>query len=506
LLDDSEAEFRVWAPSRRTVELQLNGIAYPLEPEGDGFYAAIVPAAVGDRYTYLLDRKDVYPDPCSRAQPDGILGRSELVDTRYAGDLADWTRPNLEDLVLYELHVGTFTTAGTFHAVIERLSSLRALGVRAIELMPIATFPGKRGWGYDGVYNWAPHPVYGGPAGLAELIDAAHRADLGVIVDVVYNHLGPGSQTINAFGPYLTDRPASFWGQALDYSQLGVREWAIQNSELWIRDYGVDGLRIDAAHAVFDDSNPHVLAELATRVHALKPTAFVISEMETGDRRPIERWGHDAQWGDELHHAVHALITGEREGYYERYGTVADLARAFGRPWAPRFIVCAQNHDQVGNRAFGDRLHGDKLRLAAFCVLLSPETPMLFMGEEYDEASPFQFFTDHIDPTIAQATRTGRREEFADFAAFATSNIPDPQAESTFLASKLHPERGDAGMREYYRELLALRATLEEAPVETTVDEQRRFFRVRRGAVELLMNFSDEEVDGVSPWTGQVRS
>jgi maltooligosyltrehalose trehalohydrolase len=504
-VNDVEAQFRLWAPRPRTVELQLDGETFPLEPEGEGFYSAVVPARPGARYTYLLDEHD-YPDPCSRAQPDGVLGRSELVDIGFSEGIAPWQAPPLEDLVIYELHVGTFSVPGTFRAVIERLPALRELGVRAIELMPIATFPGRRNWGYDGVYTWAPHPVYGGPQGFAELVDAAHRADLGVIVDVVYNHLGPGSDAINAFGPYLTERPASFWGQALNYAETGVREWAIQNAELWVRDYGVDGLRIDAAHAVFDDRDPHVLAELATRVHRLKSTAFVIAEMETGDRRPIERWGHDAQWGDELHHAIHVLLTGEHEGYYAPYGTVADLARAFGRDCASRFIVSAQNHDQVGNRAFGDRLHGDKLRLAAFCVLLSPGTPMLFMGEEYDEASPFQFFTDHIDPTVAAATRTGRRREFADFSAFAGAEIPDPQAEATFLASKLHPERGDDGTRAYYRELLALRATLRGSPVETSLDEARHFFRVRRGAVELLMNFSDDEVDGVPPWTGVVRS
>jgi maltooligosyltrehalose trehalohydrolase len=325
-----------------------------------------------------------------------------------------------------------------------------------------------------------------------------------VILDVVYNHLGPGSEAIAAFGPFFTDRHDTFWGDAIDYSQAGVREWAIQNAGLWIHDYHCDGLRLDATHAVFDESGTHVLAELARRVHRLRPGVLVTSELETPHREAIDEWGHDAQWQDALHHAVHVLVTGEQEGYYSRYGKVADLAREFEHPEGRRFIVCAQNHDQVGNRAVGDRLHGERLRLAAFCSILSPGTPLLFQGEEYDEPNPFQFFTDHIDPEIARATREGRKREFEKFAAFGGEDVPDPQAEETFLRSKLS-RREDAGHRAYYKGLLELRKQLPEGPVSTWADEERRLLRVRRGDVELVMNFAEREQDAVPALSGLVR-
>jgi maltooligosyltrehalose trehalohydrolase len=473
-----------------------------MDRENDGLHATTVPAAVGARYQFFVDGKGPFPDPCSRSQPDGVAGASELIDTsRFAGRVASFQAPALDDLVIYELHVGTFTHAGTFDAVAERLGGLRDLGVRAIEVMPLATFDGRRGWGYDGLYTYAPYAPYGGPERFAALVDAAHRAGLGVIVDVVYNHLGPGAQALTAFGPYLHETE-TLWGRAIDYRQRGVREWAIQNAEMWVRDYAVDGLRIDAAHAIVDDGDPHVLKELATRVHDYNPAAFVISEMESGDLRPIQEWGHDAQWADELHHAVHTVLTGEHEGYYAEYGTLGDIAWALQRPERERLVVCAQNHDQVGNRAVGDRLHGVKLRLAAFCVLTSASTPLLFMGEEYDEVHPFQFFTDHTDPELAEATREGRRREFADFAAFGGKEIPDPQSETTFVASKLDPTNGDAATRAYYRELLLLRARLRGRPVSVRVDEERRLIRVQRGDIELVMNFSDDIVEGVLPWSG----
>jgi maltooligosyltrehalose trehalohydrolase len=371
--------------------------------------------------------------------------------------------------------------------------------------MPIATFAGNHGWGYDGVYIYAPHPAYGGPQGFKRLVAAAHEAGLGVILDVVYNHMGAGSDAVTAFGPYLTDRHETFWGQAIDYSRRPVREWAIQNAEMWVRDYGVDGLRLDAVHSIFDDSPTHVMAELAERVKAINPRAYLVSEMEIGDLRPIREWGHDAQWEDALHHAVHVLLTGEHEGYYANYGKLADVARELQRPEGRRFVVCAQNHDQVGNRAIGDRLRGRDLRLAAFCSILSPGTPMLFQGEEYDESHPFQYFTDHIDPDIAQMTRDGRRREFAAFSDFSAEEIPDPQDPQTFKRSKLDPEHGDREHLEYYRNLLALRRELGDAPAQVDVDGERGLLRMRRGAAELVANFSDQEQDGVAPRTGEVR-
>ncbi len=351
--------------------------------------------------------------------------------------------------MLYELHVGTFSKEGTFDGAIPHLAEPAELGVTAVEVMPIATFPGKRGWGYDGLYTSAPHESYGGPAGFARFVDAAHTVGLGVVLDVVYNHVGPGNDALDAFGPYFTDRHETFWGDALDYSKRGVREWAIQNAEHWVRDYGVDGLRIDAAHAVFDDGRRHVLAELAERVRAIAPETLIVSEMETGNLAPVERWGHDAQWADEFHHELHVLLTGERDGYYAGYGTVEGLARQLLHTPPEPLVFCSQNHDQVGNRAAGDRPATDELPLRAALLLFAPQTPLLFMGEEYGERNPFQFFTDHIDPRVAEATRQGRRREFAGFAGFAAEDVPDPQAIETFERSKLDRSKADEELRSF---------------------------------------------------------
>ncbi len=310
--------FRVWAPEAERVRVH----GHDLERGEDGVWEAELELPPGSDYRYELDGRE-WPDPYSRFQPEGVRGPSRVVDTgAFRWTDAGWPGLTLSELVIYELHVGTFSAEGTFDGVIRYLDELRELGVTAIELMPVATFPGNRGWGYDGLYAYAPHPAYGGPEGLARLVDAAHAAGLGVILDVVYNHLGPGSEAIAAFGPYFTDRHDTFWGDAIDYSQRGVREWAIQNACLWVRDYYVDGLRLDAVHAVFDDSPQHVLAELAERVREENPRALVISEMGHDDFRPIEEWGHDAQWLDRLHHELHVLLTGERDGYYEEFGSL----------------------------------------------------------------------------------------------------------------------------------------------------------------------------------------
>jgi maltooligosyltrehalose trehalohydrolase len=473
----------VWAPNAASVTVRDQ----TLEPGGDGFFAGRVDLRPGDDYCFELGGREL-ADPCSRWQPEGLRGPSRVLDTNaFDWRTAEGVRLELAELVIYELHVGAFSREGTFDGVIPRLAELAQLGVTAIELMPVATFPGERGWGYDGVLTFAPHRAYGGPAGLARLVEAAHAAGLGVILDVVYNHVGPGSELLAAFGPYFTDRYDTFWGDAIDYSQRGVREWAIQNAEQWVRDYRMDGLRLDATHAIFDTSRPHVMTELAQRVHAARPDALVIAEMRIGDRRPIEAWGDDAQWADEFHHALHVLLTGEREGYYAPYGKVADLAAAYEEQPAERLVICAQNHDQVGNRAQGDRLPPVVRRLAAACLLFAPQVPLLFMGEEYGETAPFQFFTDHDDPAIAKATREGRRKEFAKFSSFR-GEVPDPQDEATFLRSKLDPEAGDAELRSFYAELIALRRSLPRE-VDTDVDERRRVLRVRRGARELVADF-----------------
>jgi maltooligosyltrehalose trehalohydrolase len=503
---DGTVDFRVWAPAARTVAVGLGGREHPLREADEGLFAGEAPGGPGDDYLYVLDGGRALPDPCSRSQSHGVRGPSRVIDPA-ALRPDGWAGLALDGLVVYELHVGAFSASGTFDGVAERLGALRELGVTAIELMPVATFPGERNWGYDGVYAYAPHPVYGGPEGLARLVAAAHHEGLGVILDVVYNHLGPGSDAVAAFGPYFTDRHQTFWGDAVDFAQRGVREWAIQNAEQWIRDYGIDGLRLDATHAIYDDSDPHVLAELAARVHAAAPGALVISEMETGDLRPIEEWGHDAQWADEFHHILHVLLTGEREGYYADYRpSVAELARQLRRTPTGRLVYCSQNHDQVGNRALGDRPRPDELQIRAAALLFAPQPPLLFMGEEYGEQRPFRFFTDHDDPAIAEATREGRRREFAEFTAFSGQDVPDPQDPSTFQRSKLQPEAGDPDLLALYRRLLRLRRDL-PVRVEVEADEDARTLRVRRGDIELLLNFSDRDRDrnGVPPRSAELR-
>jgi maltooligosyltrehalose trehalohydrolase len=494
---DGTIELRVWAPKVRSLEVDLAAGRHKLAEAGDGVYEALVPARAGDEYRLVVDGEEAYPDPCSRAQPHGVRGPSAVVDTgAFAWTDEGWNGVALADLVIYELHAGTFTEEGTFDAAIPRLRRLRELGVTAIELMPVATFPGERGWGYDGIYVYAPHRAYGGPDGLARLVDAAHAEGLAVLLDVVYNHVGPGNEALCAFAPYVTSRHKTFWGDAIDYGQKAVREWAIQNAELWVRDYHIDGLRLDAVHAIFDDSPQHICAELAARVRDASPRALVISEMQVDDWRPIDEWGHDAQWADRTHHDLHALLTGEQDGYYKGYGSVTRLAEDLqGQGHDPRrLVVCAQNHDQVGNRAAGDRLPPDALRVAAAVTLFSSCTPLLFMGEESLEPHPFQFFTDHIDPAIAQATREGRRREFEAFASFSGDDVPDPQAVETFLRSKLsrcEPEHREPDP--LYRELLALRR---ELPLELSVeaDEDAQVLRLRRGGVEVVADFRAKQV------------
>jgi maltooligosyltrehalose trehalohydrolase len=477
--EDGWVEFRVWAPGAPAVALRVNGASHRLERDDDGTWAASVAAEPGDDYVFALGDREL-PDPCSRSQPQGLLGPSRVVrvpDVRPGPALA------LEELVLYELHVGCFTDEGTFDAAIPHLSGLRELGVTAVELMPVGTFPGERNWGYDGVYVFAPHHAYGGPEGLARLVDAAHELGLGVILDVVYNHIGPGSDAIAAFGPYFTDRHETFWGPALDYAQRGVREWALQNAELWTRAYGIDGLRLDAVHALYDDSETHVLRELRERVDGL-----VISEMGPADFRPLDEWGHDAMWLDSLHHELHVLLTGERDGYYASFGSVAGLLRELTHDRPERLVVCAQNHDQVGNRARGDRLPPELHRVALAVVLFATTTPLLFMGEEYDETRPFLFFTDHVDPFVADATREGRRREFAAFTAFSGEDVPDPQDPETFLASRLRRREPDP----FYRELLELRRTL---PRELDVDADGSRVTLRRGGTALVADLDTKTVE-----------
>ena len=523
-LRDGRGEFRVWAPRATHLRLQVADRTYELDAAGNGIYEGVVSAQPGEDYVYLVDGEP-FPDPCSRWQPEGLRGPSRLFDARALPGAADgFVGPLLTDLIIYELHIGTFSQEGTFAGAIPHLAQLAQLGITAIELMPVAEFPGARGWGYDGVYLSAAQSSYGGPEGYAELVAAAHAHGLAVIQDVVYNHVGAsGNAAMQAFGPYFTSKYGTPWGEAINYDEAEsdpVREWVCQSAEGWVRDFGVDGLRLDAIHAIFDQSPEHVVAEVARRVHAVDPGAFVIAESGLNDpkvMRPPERggWGCDAAWADDFHHALRTLITDEHDGYYADFGTVAQLAKALHRPhvddgnYSPfrhrrfgaraddvppeRFVVFSQDHDQVGNRAYGDRMPAAARPLAALLTLLSPFTPMLFMGEEYGELAPFQFFTNHIDPDIAEATRNGRRAEFASFASFG-GEIPDPEDPATFQRSKL-TRHGDAGLARLYRELILARGRLPSGSFsEIAYDEQARWLVARRGPYEIVCNFGTGEV------------
>jgi maltooligosyltrehalose trehalohydrolase len=523
-VSDEMAEFRVWAPRAQRVELRLGGQTLPMSSAGYGVHETVVEAAAGTDYEYLLDGEPL-PDPCTRWQPEGLRGSSRLFDARSLPGAGDgFTAPATEDLVVYELHVGTFSEAGTFRGAIEHLDALAELGVTAIEVMPVAEFPGARGWGYDGVYISAAQSSYVGPADFAALIAAAHQRGLAVILDVVYNHLGASGVTaMEAFGPYFTAKYETPWGKAINYDDADcdpVREWVCQSAEGWVRDFGVDGLRLDAIHAIFDSSAEHIVAAVARRVHAIRPRTYVIAESGLNDpkvMRGVDRGGYgcDAAWADDFHHALRTLITEERDGYYADFGQVSQLAKAFHRPHiddggysefrrrrfgAPaddvpveRFVVFSQDHDQVGNRAYGDRMPAPARPLAAFCTLLAPFVPMLFMGEEYGELNPFQFFSNHIDEEIAVATRDGRRAEFASFASFG-GEIPDPEDPATFERSTLS-RNADPALARLYRELLAARRRLPRGDVdEVSVDEDARWMLVRRGPYELAMNFGSGPV------------
>lgn len=510
--------FRVWAPRVDSVLVRTPEGDFEMAPAGHGVYVVDAPVSAGDDYAFILDGGDPLPDPCSRWQPEGLRGPSRVWAP--AAPPAPFAAPALRDLVVYELHIGTFSPEGTFESAIPYLADLAGLGVTAIEIMPVAEFPGARGWGYDGVYISAAQSSYGGPAGLAALVAAAHEAGLAVILDVVYNHVGASGVTaLEAFGPYFTEKYETPWGRAINFDDADsdpVREWVLQSATGWIRDYGIDGLRLDAIHAIFDSNPEHIVAAVARRVHEVRGDAFVIAESGLNDpkvMRPASRGGYgcNAAWADDFHHAVRTLVTDEREGYYAEFGRVADLAKALHRPHihdgtysefrrrrfgAPaddvpveQFVVFSQDHDQVGNRAFGDRMPPASRPLAALLTLLSPFTPMLFMGEEYGEPAPFQFFSDHIDKEIADATRDGRRAEFAAFASF-TEEIPDPQSVDTFNASKLTRER-DPEIAELYAELLRLRRELPPGDVDTIAfDESSACLRFRRGEYEVICNFA----------------
>ncbi len=532
---------RVWAPGKDRVEAEVAGERHDMTGTDDGWWQVDVPAAApGTDYAFRVDGGEPRPDPRSAWQPQGVDGPSRLVDhSAFAWTDAGWRGLPLAGAVLYELHIGTFTPDGTFDAAIDRLDHLVELGVDAVELLPVNAYAGRWGWGYDGVAWFAVHEPYGGPEGLKRFVDACHGRGLGVVVDAVYNHLGPAGNYLPEFGPYLTDAHSTPWGSAVNLDMPGsdeVRRYVLDSALGWLRDYHVDGLRLDAVHALRDERATHLLEELALAVQGLgaqlnKPL-WLVAESDLNDARVVTPreaggLGLDGQWADDVHHALHATLTGERAGYYGDFGSLPTLAkaltgafvhdgswssfrgRAHGRPVpavtsGSRFVVYLQDHDQVGNRATGDRmattLSDGLLQVGAALVLTSAYTPMLWMGEEWGARTPWQFFSDH-DAELGRAVSKGRRAEFASHG-WSTEEVPDPQAESTFRDSQLDWKE-PAGEREqallaWTRDLIALRKSRPELTdgrrdrVLVTYDEDERWLVVRRGRVAVACNLSAE--------------
>jgi maltooligosyltrehalose trehalohydrolase len=540
---DGTCKFLLWAPRAKKVDVRVENARgstgmISLEALERGYFFGVAKdVSVGALYQYVLDGKAARPDPASEFQPRGVHGPSQVMDGRFDWTDKTWRGLELKKYVLYELHVGTFTPEGTFDAIIPRIANLKQLGITAIELMPVAQFPGPRNWGYDGTYPFAVQDSYGGPAALKRLVNACHERGMAVVLDVVYNHLGPEGNYLGEFAPYFTEAYRTPWGAALNFDgphSDEVRRYFIQNALQWIQEFHFDGLRLDAINAIVDTSARKFLEELSAECHAagekLNRPVYLIAESDRNDAKVVEGsevggWGLDASWNDDFHHALHVLMTGERNGYYEDYSGVEDLARAFrdGFVYAGQystfrqkrhgtsthdlhgehFVVFSQDHDQIGNRMLADRysqtMSLEKLKLAAAVVLLSPYVPMLFMGEEYGEPAPFQYFVSHEDKGLIEAVRKGREEEFARFQWAA--KLPDPQAEDTFLRSKMNWDLQDGGkykvIREFYRELLDLRTRIpalselskNDQEVVAFAEQNTLFIRRWRGDSQVCIAF-----------------
>lgn len=516
-LGQSRCRFCVWAPGARHVDVHVvapHDRIVALSNNSPGYHRGILENCnPGDLYLYRLDGNKERPDPASRFQPQGVHGPSQVVDAEFPWADFGWRGRLLHEYVLYELHVGAFTPEGTFDAIIDHLGYLKDLGITAIEIMPVAQFPGNRNWGYDGVFPYAVQNSYGGPGAFKRLINACHLQSIAVVLDVVYNHLGPEGNYLADFGPYFTDKYKTPWGPAINLDgphSDEVRRFLIQNALYWVTEFHIDGLRIDAVHGIFDFSARHFLEELTDVVHSrakgLNRHIQVMAESDLNDSRLIRSqdlggYGLDAQWNDDFHHALHTLLTKDHAGYYEDFGKLRHMVKAFregfvysgdysayrkrrhgnysGDMPTRSFVVFSQNHDQVGNRLLGDRLTRllttEGLKLAAGTVLLSPFVPLLFMGEEYGETAPFPYFVSHSDPNLIEAVRRGRREEFSAFQW--SGEPPDPQHESTFLSAKLDCEmrhrRHHKAIYDFYRNLMAVRKDL-----ETLRDEGREHIEV----------------------------
>jgi maltooligosyltrehalose trehalohydrolase len=547
-LGGGRGRFTVWAPLRDSMELEITAPEprrLPLVRLDRGYWQTEVDdLEPGTRYRFRLDGSLPRPDPASHYQPNGVHGDSSVVDHEaFAWSDGGWRCPALDRLVFYELHVGAFTPEGGFAAAANHLEEIAELGANAVELMPVAAFPGERNWGYDGVYPYSVQHCYGGPEGLKRLVDACHRRGLAVVLDVVYNHLGPEGNYLRDFGPYFTEAYRTPWGQAVNFDGTcsdEVRAFFLHNARHWLQRYHIDALRLDAVHAIYDFSAHPFLLELSESVGRwsgeLGRPLYLVAESDANDVRlirPASRGGCalQAQWSDDFHHALHALLTGERTGYYSDFGGLADLAKAYresfvydwrysayrrrrhGSPAAAlppgRFVVCIQNHDQVGNRLLGERLSTlvsfEAYKLATAALLLSPYIPLLFMGQEYGERNPFLYFVSHSDPALVEAVRRGRREEFRSFAW--SGELPDPQAEDTFLRSKLSRERRNSRegrvLLDFHRELIGLRrraaalATLQRSGISVEAIEEKRLLVLQRRAgsssAYCLLSFKPED-------------
>lgn len=544
------SDFQVWAPGAQTVHLVLDpgpDLANPrpvrtrlaLKEKEHGWWHLSVPHAMpGTDYAYEIDNGRLLPDPRSPWQPYGVHGPSRSFDhSAFRWSDQRWQSPPLSSAIIYELHIGTYTPEGTFESVIGKLEHLVRLGVTHVELMPVAEFPGERGWGYDGVHLFAPHHAYGGPDGLKQLVDACHASGLAVLLDVVYNHLGPDGNYLDFFGPYFTDKYRTPWGKAVNLDgpgSTGVRRFFCYNARMWLREYHIDGLRLDAIHAIFDSSAIHFLEQLAVEIEELESETGrrfdLIAENDLNDPRVVTSrdaggYGLDAQWNDDFHHAVHAILSGERSGYYTDFGKLADVAtvlkdvyvrggreseyrrRIHGRPVrglsGHRFVGFLQNHDQVGNRPKGDRasqfLNIRKLKIGSALVLCAPFVPMLFQGEEFGASAPFLYFTDHGDSELAEAVSRGRREEFSSFG-WNPEEVPDPQEVCSFESSKLDwsqiQQYPHAELHRWYSRVISLRrstpalldGSLDNVQVEFS--ESESWLILYRQCVAVICNFA----------------
>ncbi|HEY6392698.1 MAG TPA: malto-oligosyltrehalose trehalohydrolase [Bryobacteraceae bacterium] len=538
-LREGGVQFRVWAPNLKTLAVKISGRTFQLTRNGEDFEGYVPGARQGDLYTLVLEGERERPDPVSRFQPQGVHGPSQIVDPdSFAWTDSSWKGIPLAGYIIYELHTGTFTPEGTFEAVISKLPHLQDLGITAIELMPVAEFPGNRNWGYDGVDLYAPHSAYGGPDGLKKLVDACHREGVAVVLDVVYNHFGPEGNYLAEFGPYFTDQYPTPWGSAINYDgpgSDGVRRFIIDNALYWLTEYHIDALRLDAIHGIFDFSARHILAELAERFHAeaerLGRQAWIIAESDLNDVRVIQPRSTgglqlDAQWLDEFHHSVVSFLTGADRGFLAGFGGLQHVRKAivegfvydgvysshrrrrFGSSSADqsgeRFVVFIQNHDQVANTFQGSRLSElvsiEQYKVAVALLLCSPYLPLLFMGEEFADRSPFLYFTSHGDPELARAVSEGRRKEFADFAT--GPEFHDPQSLETFEKSKIDwSQSSSKDVLRLYRDLISLRKRTpclsngRKDLLRVDVNEEAGWLKLERsdpggGSALLICNFS----------------